>query len=295
MERLQRAGGTFTASIAYSGTISGTVTRDGRPLAGVTLTATNNAGDKAVATSAADGAYQINLSKTGTWTVTPSGRGLKYHPTDHIVFVTSDSTGVDFNAGGTASIEMDKHIAMDTGIDLWYRGKDWDPTGGAVALRFGGVPFGSVQPSAASTIDGKITIPYWPHRLTITNFNEVPRRACWGDLVATQGSSVASAEFSARAVGEVIWSLAPGIHNGEVFCASETRSALFAGPDIITWNFGRLLDVYKGPGQVIQGIPLTVLENGHHLCYYAATYNVHVVLTYSNGVIHHPQAPGPCS
>ena len=62
--------------------------------------------------------------------MTPDGLGLKYKPKDHIVFVTSDSTGVDFNAGGKVSIEEDKHIAIPGGgIDLWYRGKDWDPTG----------------------------------------------------------------------------------------------------------------------------------------------------------------------
>jgi len=287
--------GTFTASIAYSGTISGTVTRGGNPLPGVTLTATDSAGDTAVATSASDGTYTLNLSKLGTWTVTPSGLGVKYHPADHIVFVTSDSTGVDFAGSGKSSIEEDKHIAIPGGgIDLWYKGKDWDPTGSPVALSFGGVPFGSVQPSAGGTIDGKINIPYWPHRLTVTNSGNVPRRACWGDLEGTQGTDSAKAEFSAKAVGEVIWTLSPVLHNGEVFCASETDSALFKGPDTITWNFGSTLDLYNGPGQIIMGIAFANIQNGHQFCYSAGSQNVHVILTESNGVIHHPTLPGPC-
>ncbi len=289
------AGGTFTASKPYAGTISGTVTRAGSPLGGVTLNAENNAGDKATATSASDGTYELNLTKLGTWTVTPDGLGLKYHPKDHIVFVTGDSTGVDFSAGGKATIEEDKHIAIPGGgIDLWYRGKDWDPTGSAVALTFGGTPFGSVAASATGTIDGKINIPYWPHRDTVNGTGNVPRRACWGDLVGTQGTASASAEFSAKAVGEVIWTLSPVLHNGELFCASETDSPLFKGPDTITWNFGGLLDLYNGPGQTIKGISILNIQNGHHFCYHAGSQNVHVILTESNGVIHHPTSPGPC-
>ncbi len=289
------AGGTFTASKAYAGTISGTVTRDGSPLAGVTLDATDSKGGQATATTATDGTYTLNLSKLGTWTVTPSGLGFKYQPKDHIVFVTSDSSGVDFHAGGTASVERDKVIAVPgAGIDLLYKGKDWDPTGSAITLTFGGAAFGSLPAPATGAIDGKITIPYWPHRHTITNFTNVPRRACWGDLVATQGTSNARAEFSAKAVGMVVWSLSPVLHNGEVFCASETDSALFTGPDTITYNFGSLLDIYNGPGQKIRGIALVNIENGHHICYAAGSQNVHVILTLSNGVIHHPVAPGPC-
>jgi hypothetical protein len=288
------AGGTFTAKKPYSGTISGTVTRGGQPLAGVTLTATDNSGGRAVATTASDGTYTLDLSKLGWWTVTPDGLGIKYKPKDHLVFVTSDSTGVDFNAGGKVSLEMDKHIAIPGGgIDLWYRGKDWDPTGSAVALTFGGTPFGTVQPSAAGTIDGKINIPYWPHRATVGSGGNVPRRACWGDLEGTQGTESAKAEFSAKAVGEVIWTLSPILHDGELFCASETDSALFKGPDTFTWNFGGLLDLYNG-GQFIKGISFSNLQNGHHICYSASSQNVHVILTESNGVLHHPTSPGPC-
>jgi hypothetical protein len=288
------SGGTFTAHKPYAGTISGTVTHNGQPAAGVTLTATDNSGGNAVATTAADGTYTLDLSKLGTWTVVPDGLGLKYKPKDHIVFVTSDSTGVDFNAGGKVTIEEDKHIAIPGGgIDLWYRGKDWDPTGSAVALTFGGTPFGTVQPGPAGTIDGKINIPYWPHRDTIGPGGNVPRRACWGDLEGTQGTESAKAEFSAKAVGEVIWTLSPVLRNGELFCASETDSALFKGPDTFTWNFGGLIDLYNG-GQFIKGIAFANLQNGHRFCYHAGSQNVHVILSESNGVIHHPTSPGPC-
>jgi hypothetical protein len=290
------AGGTFTAKKPYAGTISGTVTRGGQPLAGVTLNATDNSGGSATATSAADGTYTLNLSKLGTWTVTPDGLGLTYKPKDHIVFVTGDSTGVDFNAGGKATIVEYAHIARPgAGIDLYYKGKDWDPTGGAVALTFGGTAFGTTTPSAGGTIDGNINIPYWPHRLTLNaTAGNLPRRACWGDLEGTQGTESAKAEFSAKAVGEVIWTLSPVLHDSEVFCASETDSALFKGPDTITWNFGNLLDIYNGPGQILKGISFSNIQNGHHICYYAGSQNVHVILTESNGVIHHPTSPGPC-
>jgi hypothetical protein len=287
------SGGTFTASIAYSGTISGTVMRDGKPLPGVTLAASDSAGDKASATSTAAGTYQINLSKTGTWTVTPSGLGLKYQPTDHIVFVTGDSTGVDFTAGGSATLEMDKHIAKSSGIELWYRGRDWDPTGSAIALRVGGQTVGS-EP-AASAIAGNVTIPYWPSRHTVSNDKDPSAKACWANLVATQGSSVASAQFDAKAVGVVIWSLDPHIGTGQVYCAGESNSPLFSGGDIIALNFTGLIDVYNGPGKVIRGIPVSQLQGGRHLCYGAPSQNVHVVLTISNGVIHGTQGPGLCS
>jgi hypothetical protein len=286
--------GTFTASIAYAGTISGTVTRYGGPLAGVTLTADNNHGDTATATSAADGTYTLNLPKVGTWTVTPSGLGLSYHPKDHIVFVLSDSTGVDFDGGGTATLDRDKVIPIPgSGTDLWYRGKDWDPTGSAVALTFGGEPFGSVQPSARSTIDGKITIPYWPHRATVSRLNNIPRRACWGDLVATQGTASASAEFSAKAVGYIVWSLSPVLHTGEVFCETETDSPVFKGPDTITYDFGRFISIYNG-SQVIKGIALADLIAPHHFCYGAGSQPVHIDLRYANDVFYGVVSPGPC-
>ena len=288
-------GGTFTASKPYAGTIAGTVTHNGQPAAGVTLTATDNSGGKtAVATTASDGTYTLDLSKLGTWTVVPDGLGLKFHPKDHIVFVTSDSTGVDFNAGGKASIAVDKHIATPGGgIDLLYRGYDWDPTGSAVALTFGGTPFGSVAPNTAGAIDGKINIPYWPHRDTVGPGGNLPHRACWGDLVGTQGTETAKVEFSAKAVGEVIWTLSPVLHNGELFCASETDSALFKGPDTFTWNFGATIDLFNG-GQLIRGISISNLQNGHRFCYHAGSQNVHVILSESNGVIHHVVSPGPC-
>jgi len=66
-----------------------------------------------------------------------------------------------------------------------------------------------------------------------------------------------------------------------VFCASETDSALFTGPDTITYNFGSLLDIYNGRGQKIRGIALVNIENGHHICYAAGSQNVHVILTLS--------------
>ena len=70
-----------------------------------------------------------------------------------------------------------------------------------------------------------------------------------------------------------------------MYCAGETRSALFSGGDIIALNFSGLIDVYTGPGMAIHGIPVTQLQGGHHLCYHAPTPNVHVVLTLVNGVI----------
>jgi hypothetical protein len=284
--------GTFTASIDYSGTISGTVTRYGGPLAGVTLDATNNAGDKASATSAADGTYTLNLSKLGTWTVTPSGLGLKYHPMDHIVFVTGDSTGVDFDAAGKVTLDRDKVIPIPgTGTDLWYRGKD--PNGGPVTLTFGGTPFGSVQPSATSTIDGKITIPYWPHRATAVRLSNIPTRACWGDLVATQGTETASAEFSEKAAGYIVWSLSPVLHTGEVFCKTETDSPVFKGPDTITYDLGRFISIYNG-SQVITGIALANLIAPHRFCYGAGSQPVHIILRYANDVFYGVVSPGPC-
>jgi len=286
------SGGTFTASKAYTGTISGTVTRGGKPLAGVTLTASNNAGNGPRAVSTSAGTYQINLTATGTWTVTPSGLGLKYQPADHIVFVTGDSTGVDFSAGGGASLQRDKVIAKSGGIDLWYRGQDWDPTGSTISLSFGGQTVGS-EP-AASAIADKVTVPYWPLRHTINNDKDPAGKACWGNLNATQGSSVASAEFDARGVGVVIWSLDPHIGTGQVYCSGEPNSALFSGGDIIALNFTGLIDVYDGPGKVIRGIPVSQLQGGHHLCYAAPSQNVYVILTISNGVIHGTQGAGLC-
>ena len=139
-----------------------------------------------------------------------------------------------------------------------------------------------------------MTVPYWPHRHTGNNQKDPAGKACWGKLVAKQGTSGASAEFDAEAVGVVIWSLDPHIGTGQVYCAGEPRSPLFGGDDIIALNFSGPIDVYTGPGMAIHGIPVAQLQGGHHLCYHAPTPNVHVVLTLVNGVIQGVQGAGPC-
>jgi len=167
------SGGTFTASIAYSGTISGTVMRDGKPLPGVTLAASDSAGDKASAT-----VPPRHLPDQPV-----KDRDLDGHAERPRTEVSADGShrlcdwGLDrrgLHCWGSATLEMDKHIAKSSGIELWYRGRDWDPTGSAIALRVGGQTVGS-EP-AASAIAGNVTIPYWPSRHTVSNDKDPPQR-----------------------------------------------------------------------------------------------------------------------
>ena len=84
------------------------------------------------------------------------------------------------------------------------------------------------------------------------------------------------------------------IGTGQVYCAGEANSPLFAGGDIIALNFTGLIDVYNGPVTAIHGVPVTQLQGGRHLCYGAPSQNVHIVLTLSNGVIQGTQGASLC-
>jgi Carboxypeptidase regulatory-like domain len=287
------SGGSFTASITSIASISGTVTRDGQGIGGVTLTASTDFGDSASAVSADNGSYTISVPKKGVWRVTPSGLGFKFKPKDHIVTVDGDETGWDFKAIGGPSIEALSKIVTGQYIQLDYQGKHWDPDGGPIALSFGGVAAGSVV--AASTIRGDVKVNYWPRRHTINNDKDPPGKACWGTLKATQGSESASAEFEGRAAGVIIWSLDPRIATGQVYCDGEENGLLFGGGDIIALKFrSATLDIYNGPSSVYRSIPVSQLQGGHHLCYYSPTPNVHVVLTLNRGVVHAEQSSGAC-
>jgi hypothetical protein len=246
-----------------------------------------------MAVSTSDGSYQIKVASPGAWTVTPSGLNLTYTPAaHHVVIASTNSAHIDFTTGAAPTLTPEGNIVQDSGIEVHYGGTNWDPTGGPIAISLGGTNFGS-EP-AATSIRGKITVPYWPDRHTINGFTDPSGNACWGNLVATQGTSTATTEVGARGVGVVLWSINANIHVGQVFCAGETSSALFAGGDIIVLNFTGYIDIYNGPGHVIRGISTSALLSGHQLCYSAPSANVHVTITLSKGNFHEVQATGTC-
>lgn len=102
------AGGTFTAKIKSGAMVSGTINHDclascradQGPVSGVTVTAKDGSGDSETATTDAAGSYSLDLPTLGTWTLRPSGRGLKYDPKKRRVAVAGDRSGIDFTACG---------------------------------------------------------------------------------------------------------------------------------------------------------------------------------------------------
>jgi hypothetical protein len=83
--------GTGAATPTFS--ISGTVTADGAPLAGVVVGTGSN-----VVTTGADGGYSITGLHAGVYTVTATRSGYTFEPASRSATVGPDAAGVDFAA-----------------------------------------------------------------------------------------------------------------------------------------------------------------------------------------------------
>jgi hypothetical protein len=88
--------GAYEAQQAYN--ISGTVTVNGSPAAGVTLTLTGGSGASATTTTLADGSYAFNVP-AGSFTVTPNLANTAFAPLAQNVRVSATSLQAQDFAG----------------------------------------------------------------------------------------------------------------------------------------------------------------------------------------------------
>ena len=108
--------GQVPASTSYR--LSGKVTRDGSPVAGVSVS-----GGGASAVTAADGTYALDVAN-GTVTVTPSTSGAWFEPTSRTVVVgCSDRSGLDFDYKDGR--RLDVTVTADE-LDAAHGGSDAD-------------------------------------------------------------------------------------------------------------------------------------------------------------------------
>jgi hypothetical protein len=185
-------------------------------------------------------------------------------------------------------------VVVHTGeyIELRYSGTNWNPAAGPVTLAFGGQPAGEAQVGIQGTLDGTIKINYWPHRQSVP-FKGNPVDGCAGTLQASQEGTVASAPYSAKAIGLIVFSLDPRIAQGQVYCRNENYGLLFGGGDIIALNYAsNLLDVYQGPGHVLRSVGLPM--PGRTLCYGSVRRNEHVVIEVKGTNVSATTSAGPC-
>ena len=177
-------------------------------------------------------------------------------------------------------------------IELRYSGDNWNPAAGPVALSFGGQRAGIAEVDLQGRIAGTVKINYWPQRQSVP-FKGNPVDGCSGTLQASQEGTDATAPFSAKAVGFVVWSLDPRIKQHQVYCANEDDGLLFGGGDTITLNYGsNLLDLYGGPGNIIRRANLPA--PGQTRCYASQRLHEHVVIRVTGTVLTGATSAGPC-
>lgn len=97
--------------------IRGTVTANGQPLAGVTISTSN-----AVATTGDNGTYTLGELAVGTYTLTPTRPGFSFDPPRRVLTVGPDHTGADFVGSGQpgAPTALTAAQAGATGVRLTW-------------------------------------------------------------------------------------------------------------------------------------------------------------------------------
>ncbi|HEX4518358.1 MAG TPA: carboxypeptidase-like regulatory domain-containing protein [Gaiellaceae bacterium] len=223
-----------------------------RPLSGATVTAVG-ANGSGQATTGKDGTYSIGVPE-GTYMVTSAFQRRESAPSSRSVTVhNSAQGGVDFavcaNRIGAPSaktkpacqgpvLEVLGLTADGKSINIKYRGTGWDPEGGPIGFSFSGNSAGQIP--AQATFEGVLRIAFWPKRTTVDTVTGGGDGAyCWGELVARQGTSLASTGIvKGKWAGWVLWSADPRIHAREAWCNGEADTLFRASPHpIVAFGF----------------------------------------------------------